>query len=95
MEKHLDTFKNRSSYCDGTPASICDTWEGNISELRTVILANPAFIKTNSYLVFNTPELPRPACVVEERPVVKALVRWTVAFSVVGRRHGGHLVAVD
>lgn len=36
-ESFEHTFKNCSSYCDGTPASIFDTWEGNISELLTVI----------------------------------------------------------
>lgn len=46
------------------------------------------------YLVADTSELPDPACVIEERPEVKAVVIRAVALSVVGWCHRGHFVAV-
>lgn len=46
------------------------------------------------HLVVDAPELPGPACIIEERSEVKAVVIRTVAVRVVGRRHCGHLVAV-
>lgn len=46
------------------------------------------------YLVVDAPELPTPACVVEERSEVKAVVVRAVALGVVGRGHRGHLVAI-
>lgn len=46
------------------------------------------------YLFVDAPELPGPACVVEERSEVKAVVVGAVALCMVGRRHCGHLVAV-
>lgn len=69
-----------------------------MSELRTVILQKAMTqiqrSSQHSYLVFDTLKLPWPACVIEERSVVKALVGGTVALRVVGWCHGGHLVAV-
>lgn len=46
------------------------------------------------YLVVDAPELPGPACVIEERSEVEAVVVRTVALSVVGRCHCGHLVTI-
>lgn len=46
------------------------------------------------YLVVDASELPDPACVIEERPEVKAVIIRTVALSVVGWCHCGHFVAV-
>lgn len=50
--------------------------------------------RDDAHLVVDAPELPAPACVVEERPEVEAVVVRTVALGVVGRRDRGHLVAV-
>lgn len=46
------------------------------------------------YLVVDAPELPSPACVVEEGSEVVAVVVGAVALGVVGRRHRGHLVTI-
>lgn len=45
--------------------------------------------------VVDRPELPRPARVVEEGPVIEPVVVRTVSLGVVGRGKDSHLVSVD
>ncbi len=46
-------------------------------------------------LVVDRPELPRPARVVEEGPVIEPVVVRTISLGVVGRSKDSHLVSVD